>query len=706
MFLIFQKFPPAIFSALTAQKFKSVSPKKIEPVLKVLNYLLSDQAKLDLVYQRALQLRKRIDDLPRDNNHTKAFASLTKELIQLERIKLSQRFHDEWCTHYSDSTWWESQISHASAEIKASLAKQRDAWQVHGKYAAFSTPDLVRVYLKVMPVFSDWLKFANKEYQHKRKRLSPELAQSYQVHLDNLAENFKQEKSAMRASLQARLLAGVRQNDLHFDDLIVSTTTRLQGLGVLPQSVLAKCKGVRRMLMPKLFADMRFIIDRDGSDDQKNALNNLLIGTQDFALRLNQNGSTFVVPASVSHYVSTSPPFYTKLPKWMHGFFKGTKISFEFFQNDVCQYLLIAQQRLSNGSIEANITLSKLYDSSAWRSLHKQFNYLAIEAQRTQSTLDSLSKLFHSAAYQLLLDYQHNLINLGQTLVRKQLLFLEKIVINLEAVANHRCLSEEERQQLKGLIDHISDHQKKYCGEGELKFTDLIMRCSCLHTGNPPVMRNEQTFTQAAKLASQIADGREVTTDDLTTLEVAQESLPNRKDFLTSAQVSFVLHNKIVERNLLILLKEELSKDPLTLTSVLLIEHIQRIKCFIAAVYERKPSLMSSTELQVELYRYVHRFLFAVTQFNRPVEFKKMSGAICFIVKTLEICANGDDSLLFVLEQLKTLDEKFKSLDWDIFKEFKLKPLVDALADCLQGLNMQGLAQEHKTGGDTPSLKR
>jgi hypothetical protein len=152
--------------------------------------------------------------------------------IGLSRMANSHASNKAACMQFNDTKWWR-ELKENNPHWRMVIGTEQVKWGSHGQYGQYSTPDLVYVYENIVPVFATWLGWARLELNTNYKKIPKDLADEYQAYLDGLSLAIEREKEAIRASFIARIRAGIRHNNLAFDDLAYAMQQRIKSLMVM-----------------------------------------------------------------------------------------------------------------------------------------------------------------------------------------------------------------------------------------------------------------------------------------------------------------------------------------------------------------------------------------------------------------------------------------------------------------------------------------
>lgn len=677
-------------------KLNSFSKHSLEIIYEQLDYIKNESARFLEIHRQTLEKFQQSKNLEKDETQKEQFFALSREVIQSIQVSNTREWYEKNCLFLVENTkWWNECIaklilsSKNEQQIKEvkEIEKLQSFWQQQGHYAVFSTPDLIGVYWRNAGVIGQWLKSAQQEFKAKRKQLSKKVANKYREQLNNLETAFQAEKTQIRAALLARLSIGIKRGDLYFDDLVISTVQQLEQVSAITPMRLPK--GIRRHITPSILRYIQQIIGIDGTQEEKAQLANVLYAQPNASLSLRTNpfGITFAVPQAVANIVAVKPPFYTKLPKGLQFLFRGEKASYKFFQHKSCQYLLIAAQHLIKHEIEVGITAATLRHSTSWRYFNQLMHLLASELKRQQGYQANFSSILYSDVHQLLADYKTTLSTFAQTLFNKQLQIFDQLLTDLEVQIKTRSLTEIELLEIEAVKTKLTDFQNTWGTQIPKEQRNLLARYLLIKDTvfQPPIA--DEVFEQATQATQKIKKGQTVTKHEkavLKTLEEVSSTVSTTVSIAndTYAKATAVLHYRVTQENVKKLLKIELEKAALKLTSPELIEHLQTIKQQFESITLIEPAFISSAEMQTAIYRYVYNLLTTIQNLSGRSAFTKLEGHTQFILKTL-LQLPIDDVLRQLIERCAKAIETFKALDWDLFCQLAITPNVNALSDVL-----------------------
>ena len=680
MFESIDKLSNALIENIRKYKLISLSRINIKGLFDALNYIRSDEDTRFL----QLEIRKnkigKLLELALKNNHPGVKASkLTKEFTAVEAMILLQSQHKALCDLFNNSAVWSDYFNLAQPGMGKKIESLANEWQCHGRYAYFTTLDLIYVYQEALAALYNWLKFAKLELIKKKKKVPDNIKNAYMAFLNEFEGDLSKEKLAIREALLFRLEIGAKSGELAFDDVAQATAIKLQSMNVLPKSIKPKAYGVLRTTSANELKEIRKIFQTDGDHGQRLRLEKILYDTKDgirFIHRTTENGHTFSIPHTYASYVPKTPPFYTKLPKWMHGLFLDAKIRYELLQNEQGQYLLLNHLKVANLTEEEIASPLAIQASSIWQHLETTLGILLKEKERAKQEEKGLSRLFHKKAKELIFAYTNYLNNIGRTIIQKQAQILNNVITAINARLNNQPLSAEEINELQAISKQFEKICKDYfCIDHES--TSVLMRLTLLLSPHQTMLADDTTYEQASNVVRKLATGQKITDKDRVVVEHAKSTLPAKSDLYNASQISFVQKQRVAERNIPELLLKELKAEPLKLDFHQLVEHLEKIKDYAEIVKDKQ--LMPIHELQEALYHYVHQVLFAIYSIKKGADYTKITGKLRYITDKLKLIAQGDEALCGSIKKIADLENQSKIFDWAEVINIYVEPLVKAI---------------------------
>lgn len=587
---------------------------RLKKIITSLNNTATKNYELD---QQAANQAEQLAKLSDGQVHRTQFFGLTKELLQAVQLKNAR----PWRTAKQEelakpASWWGYAAQAVNHLDKLETLEKN--WQLHGRYADFSTPDLIGVYWRHVGEISQWLK-------NVKSALQPDEQKA-------LRKELQHEKRAIRAGLLARVAAGIQTGDLRFDDVLVATTQNLMQLDAM--SVKKLPKGTHRQMTPSTLRYIQQIIGVDGSKTEKAQLAALLyppIRTNtSVVIRKNHFGITFAIPAAAKQLIAEEPPFYTKLPrwKWLQTLFRGEKALYQFFQHPDCQYLLVAQQHLAKQVLEKDLTATQLRHSPAWNYYQDLMQLLGREEKRRSEKLRTFSGFLQEDMQAVLKHYQASLSVFAKQLFHKQLEVFEKLVQVAELQTQTRILNDAETFELEDVMQQLTTLRQQWKIAASVQWQTLNNRY--------------QNLLQAFS-------------------SIARQAKP------TYEQTNTVLQQRLIYAQSETVLTAELAKSPLTMTAPVLVEHIQVLKQQMHTV------TYISDELQTNLYRYIQNLVAAIQNLPGRSAFTKLEGHVQLILKTyLEWPL--DRVLREQITSLQNDIQQYRTFDWHLFQKLAITP--------------------------------
>ena len=438
---------------------------------------------------------------------TKNLASVVKDALlkEVQWMTLRQQIKPDYQAWYktqrqqlNDKTWWKS----LAAKTKESEPIY-SAWKAQDKYKYYQSHSLGFIYSTVIPVFTHWLKLARAELKLKAHKLAVTQKNDYKKFLKALANFIEDHKKALRISMLARLTAGANRQDIRFDDVTVATLNQLEDIGAMEKT--EKPSMPLRGMTPTTFFEFMRILQQEGSGQERHALNALpyfkhtqAVTYRTFTVVSGKKPITlhYLVPTACAEFIAKRPPFYLKLPRFLHRFFAGIKFRYEFFQHETAQYLLAAHTTLDTLAIPESITLANL-DQLPLLHDARYFETLVIQEQQRQAEwLKKLSGVLYTKERAMLRHYYQHLKKVGATLMFKKVDLLEAIIQQYEKRDTN--LSREEKVNLRALLDEIKADQQQW--GLHFKFLHLETLCHLkllLDKQVPPLTYKENNSIQA-----------------------------------------------------------------------------------------------------------------------------------------------------------------------------------------------------------------
>ncbi len=274
---------------------------------------------------------------------------------------------------FNDPLWWSECFEKVKSlpleqqeNAKIVLNRLQQTWLLQGHYAHYSTLDLLQVYQSVMPVFSEWLSYAKMEFKKQQANLSSDLLSAYQDYLTWFEQALLAEKTTLRTCLQGRLAVGLRAGNGSWDNVMNAMVGELQAIAVLPQQARLTKALAYGHLTPEAFVTIRQIIETDGNDEEKTAFYGLAYHrqfefTDDKKLksddkkrkshyRFDEEGRSYFIPPELSKAIPLKPPFYRRLPSFLHTIVLGRHRIVDFFSTPPLSVFVSASGGFFSGS--------------------------------------------------------------------------------------------------------------------------------------------------------------------------------------------------------------------------------------------------------------------------------------------------------------------------------------------------------------------
>lgn len=481
--------------------FESVSWVHCQPILDALDLLNSASQTGFSQSRQRLRIRRKLHKMPQgrltahDTEEIKRILALCREM---QSTKTCSDLLDE-------GSFWSAQFDVARTDrtLYHHVMKLSGQWVREGRYARYSTVDLLFIYEEVLPLFANWLHYAQKELAIKGYRLKPALKLTYTAYLDGLLKELKMEEKTIRASLLSRITAFSEEGAFNPVFAFISRLQRF--VTKMPNEFVETASIAPEPLTPRQFNQVRQIIERDGQAEEKGALYALPYyeGLSDFdaqqeiqltkntAYRKAQTGRFYRLPAVVQSEIPFSPPFYFLwLPQFLWVLFKDAQIRYQFFQHETCQFLvMVTGERLGKDPLPVDTSIVNLPTTPLWQASVDRLGYLAREEQRTQTAIASLSTFFHQRTQHLLNTYQNWLQQEATQTLSHQ---IQQLTTYLERRANVQPLTQADRLQLKACISTFKIQNRQW--RSGLGLALLILRTHLLEM--PELAENLPSFVQ------------------------------------------------------------------------------------------------------------------------------------------------------------------------------------------------------------------
>ena len=387
-----------------------------------------------------------------------------------------QHWQKKQITKFNNPLWWEDQFQ----KIKSLPAKEQKLklrtlqnlkkdWFTQSQYAHYSTLDLLHVYEKVMPVFSEWLSYAQKEWQLKQGSISLSLKEKYENYLNWFGKALQDEKAQLRWCLYARLAIGVRQGNGQRDNVIENMQDELIKLGTSVLNPTVSTIRDQGHLTPHAFVRIRHLIECEGSEEEKKQLYGLAYDRRcqphrpslfQLYYRTNTAGGTYYIPSSLSSSLPAGLPFYLKLPQFLHVLFWKERFQYVFFQHPRCQFLLAQEHAFKTLSKDLPpMTIHTLAHEARWQQSQQCLIKCRAEKKRMEIWLSHPLLFFFPAMRQLLESYRTVLKKMAQQWMEQHIFLLDTV------------LSQDPKQdnvRLQMIIDDLEKTQQEWGLEEEM----------------------------------------------------------------------------------------------------------------------------------------------------------------------------------------------------------------------------------------------
>lgn len=432
---------------------------------------------------------------------------------------LQEKWQQLHINFFNDPLWWSQSAEKIKSlplrqqqKAEAVLSQLQQTWYREGYYAHYSTLSLLSLYESVLPVFSTWLYDAKTELKKHCHEVLPHLLHAYQHYLAWFEQALLAEKATLRTCLQGRLRVGLSAGNGRWDNLILAMCGQLQALAILPKPPPFTTDFADGHLTPKAFVRIRQIIEADGTDAEKKAFYALdyhrhfdctdLVTPAYY--RFNDEGTSYLIPPSLTNIIPLKPPFYKRLPTFLQGLFWGEQVSSAFFQHPHCQFLLAQEVAfLHKVPDTTHLCLANLRHHPTWQQNHRCVQTVLSEYQRAEKWLTYrpvLAFLFPTAI-RLLQQYQQSLKHSAHQWIKKQGRMLKQV---MEAQEDHPLLEAAEKAILTDVFDQLCVIQKTWdlSDEGLCELSDRIRHAHCFcspakHQTNPPPV-DQPTFSKSS----------------------------------------------------------------------------------------------------------------------------------------------------------------------------------------------------------------
>lgn len=622
MFTIFHSYPKDLFRYLASNHFAAIQPEEIKILHEAKNYLSTDSAKFLGVELRIQELQNKLVNVRKGSQHNKEFFKLTKNILQLAHVKKARKLNNHVCAQFRDSSWWLELQVVTPHHLRRPLEKERQSWQYSGEYASFSTPDLVRAYRETIPVFKNWVVWANLELQAKRKEISEDKAEEYQNYLDQMINDILLEQEKIRSSFIARIRAGLQQHDLRFDDIAQAS------LDVIKQAnspiSIPDMKTPRRTMTPMSMQTIQQIIFEDGTESEKRDLDNALFvkkhkAKEDkrLAVRMDNMGYPFRIPRGMEYQMPVKPPFYLKLPSFLHLLFKGSRTRYEFFQDSMCQFVLALKQTWEEDK------------SRSVENFEHALDCIHSEIERCRNANDQLSKWAHAEA--------------------------------------------------RGMVSQYRESLEKFAAKVSQQKTEAAVKVT-------PI---EINFELADQLAKKLTNGELISRDELFIIVAAKNQLLKQGGIADQAKLNFIVSSDQLMDALPKRLKEELDKDPSSITGQDLILHIRKLKSLYLANSTFNLDYITTAEFQRNVFDYTYRLVRGIYALQSSSQYLQKVADIEYVSSWLAEISNNNIVLLDTLGCISNIKNKLQTLDWTLVRDYEIALIMKPLESSVNSVKQK-----------------
>ena len=606
------KKPKALFKTLLELNFKAVKNKYLSKVNKLEYALIAQAAKETFVISPTSH---NISSQEADDNSR--FSTLQREALFFLRQQIQANYQTWYKTQrqqLNNEIWWNE------LPVKNDATKKiHQEWQAQHRYKYYRSESLIFIYQQIIPAYANWIDFAKAELNLKRHQLLSSHLTQYETYLNSLEIFLELHKNAIRVSMLARLQAANSEQDIRFDDLTVATIKNLQRLQALPEQEITHLP--QHGITPKVFYGFLSILQKESTEAQSKELLTLpyfnlkttgVSKFTDLQIRNNQQGVGYFIPITCTNLISTKLPFYLNLPKFLHRFFTGRKIRYEFFQNAEAQYLLAANSTIDNLKITKAINLATLHHTPLLHTIH-YFEILLLAEQRRKDTLmKQTSSIYHKKARQVLINYEKRLQHIGITLTNKKVELVKKIILQYES--HDKNLNLQEKLSLRALLTETQEDKNKW----GVDFNFMHLEAQCY-----------------MKL-------------------LLDKRMPVSDTNLTKSSQTLTPLNTANKEHLLERFNEELNKQPLLLDKTALTTHIKAIKICFAQITDPNKLESTAKRLKVKLHQYALKFVESLCDLGSKEVFNSS-------IKCIEL----------VIDLLKTLNQEYRIFQAEIIKDLE-----------------------------------
>lgn len=444
---------PEEFKSLHAAGIQAVSLANWATLQNIAAQLEKSELATCKVRERLKQLKQKMVDRPSD---------VTSHRERLHWSRLLRPGYLKWQQHHiaqlNDPRWWQqcfetaksfsSEKQHA-AEI--TLRELQATWSVQSAYAHYSTIDLIHVYQAVMPVFAEWLQDAQREWLQHAHRFTTSQQRAYQTYLTEFEAALVEEKQRLRACLQGRLKVGIQKGNGTRDNLLDALRDKLKSIGLLAPNPRIEKALAYGHLTPQAFVAIEAIFQQDGSESEKQAFFALpyycprVDNSADFNKHkekmLSQNNRTHL--PSRSDVMPDQPPFYRRLPRFLHWLFWDEQVNDQFFRRAEHRSL----QWHENAFLvpDRQSPLLHLDYDAVWQTGQTALNDLITERERVRYWLAHPLAFFFPSTVKRLVDYAESLAQRADMWVARQL----RIVMDVMAAKANQPFNEAEKAALE-----------------------------------------------------------------------------------------------------------------------------------------------------------------------------------------------------------------------------------------------------------------
>ena len=485
--------PNSLLNQLLAAGFKSVSKADRQIIINALNLLDNAPQTGFTHFKQRLRLRRQMDSLPKGQLTAHDMQQLKSLLAQCREMQVTQKYN----RLFDSGAFWTKQFDAVRKDRKAyrRVMKLSGQWLAEGRYMRYSTLDLLSIYKRLLPLFANWLNYAEEELLAKSHRLNSALITEYSAYLEGLSQELQMEQKKIRLALLERLTA-FTEPSVFINPVLALIHQLQQWVGNTSSEPIELQMVAREAMTPKQFKKIRHLIEKEGDPAEKATLYTLPI-YQDLLLsqaseilldpntphRKTHRGYVYYLPPTIHPHIPLEPPFYLRLPSFLWGLFKAEHIRYYFFQHHTCQFLLMMKldTLLREKALSADTPMVNLTTTAFWQLASKRLSYLAAEKQRTQAAQASLISFFHRDTYQILNTYHHWLQQETTQVLSQQ---MQQLSGYFEIRAKTQPLTEIDRIQLEGLIESLETQNHQWGNPLGVELT--MLRSHLLDTTDLP----------------------------------------------------------------------------------------------------------------------------------------------------------------------------------------------------------------------------